>query len=221
RVSRARHYVLPMPEAPTQQPHILVVSHQVDAALELERVAARRGYLVRRAETGVQALEQVFDQTLQAGPDLIVLDDSLPDIDPFDASRALRDDPRVGSGVPILLVTAGKPTTAEHHAALRAGIWEYVAHPFHAEELGGRLDSYLHWKLEAARARNGDDLADATGLYTVRGLALRAQELTLQAFHHAASLACVALAAPHGAGELLARVLRALGRRSDAIGRVG
>jgi len=208
-----------MPEAPTQQPHILVVSHQVDAALELERVAARRGYLVRRAETGVQALEQVFDQGLQAGPDLIVLDDSLPDIDPFDASRALRDDPRVGSGVPILLVTAGKPTTAEHHAALRAGIWEYVAHPFHAEELGGRLDSYLHWKLEAARARNGDDLADATGLYTVRGLALRAQELTLQAFHHAASLACVALAGVDG--ELLAGVLRAGGRRSDAIGRVG
>ena len=208
-----------MPEAPTQQPHILVVSHQVDAALELERVAARRGYLVRRAETGVQALEQVFDQTLQAGPDLIVLDDSLPDIDPFDASRALRDDPRVGSGVPILLVTAGKPTSAEHHAALRAGIWEYVAHPFHAEELGGRLDSYLHWKLEGARARNGDDLADATGLYTVRGLALRAQELTLQAFHHAASLACVALAGVDG--ELLAGVLRAGGRRSDAIGRVG
>jgi len=208
-----------MPEAPTQQPHILVVSHQVDAALELERVAARRGYLVRRAETGVQALEQVFDQGLQAGPDLIVLDDSLPDIDPFDASRALRDDPRVGSGVPILLVTAGKPTTAEHHAALRAGIWEYVAHPFHAEELGGRLDSYLHWKLEGARARNGDDLADATGLYTVRGLALRAQELTLQAFHHAASLACVALAGVDG--ELLAGVLRAGGRRSDAIGRVG
>jgi len=208
-----------MPEAPTQQPHILVVSHQVDAALELERVAARRGYLVRRAETGVQALEQVFDQTLQAGPDLIVLDDSLPDIDPFDASRALRDDPRVGSGVPILLVTAGKPTTAEHHAALRAGIWEYVAHPFHAEELGGRLDSYLHWKLEGARARHDDDLADATGLYTLRGLALRAQELTLQAFHHAASLACVALAGVDG--ELLAGVLRAGGRRSDAIGRVG
>src|SRR5205807_2395493 len=88
----------------------------LDAKEALQRVAARRGYLVRRAETGVQALEQVFDQGLQAGPDLIVLDDSLPDIDPFDASRALRDDPRVGSGVPILLVTAGKPTTAEHHA---------------------------------------------------------------------------------------------------------
>jgi len=204
-----------------QQPHILVVSRHGEAALELEQVAARRGYVLRRAYTGVQALEQGLNHPSGAEPDLIVLDDSLPDIDPLDTSRALRDDPRLGSGVPILLLTAHKPTSAEHHAALRAGIWEYVAHPFHAEELGGKLDRYLHLKLEAARARAGDGLADATGLYTVRGLALRAQELTLQAFHHAASLACVALAAPHGAGELLARVLRALGRRSDAIGRVG
>ena len=181
-----------MPTPSTQQPHIFVVSHHAAAALKLERVAARRGYLVRRAETGVQAVEQACDEASGIAPDLIVLDDSLRDIDPLDASRALRDDPRVGSGVPILLVTAGKPTTAEHHAALRAGIWEYVAHPFHAEEVGEKLDGYLRWKLEAARARHGDDLADVTGLYTLRGLALRAQELTLQAFHHAASLACVA-----------------------------
>ncbi len=208
-----------MPEAPTQQPRVLIVSHHADAALELEQVAVRRGYAVRRANTGVQALEQAFDRAVGAGPDLILLDDSLPDIDPLDASRALRDDPRLGSSVPILLVSAGMPTTAEHHAALRAGIWEYVAHPFHAEEVGEKLDGYLRWKLEAARARHGDDLADVTGLYTLRGLALRAQELTLQAFHHAASLACVALAGVDG--ELLAGVLRAGGRRSDAIGRVG
>src|SRR5213082_277764 len=188
-------------------------------ALEAATAHLRRESSRRRAETGVQAVEQACDEASGIAPDLIVLDDSLRDIDPLDASRALRDDPRVGSGVPILLVTAGKPTTAEHHAALRAGIWEYVAHPFHAEEVGEKLDGYLRWKLEAARARHGDDLADATGLYTLRGLALRAQELTLQAFHHAASLACVALAGVDG--ELLAGVLRAGGRRSDAIGRVG
>src|SRR5438128_7297450 len=206
-----------MPEARMQQPHILVVSRHGEAALELQQVAARGGYAMRRAYTGVQALEQGLNHPSGAEPDLIVLDDSLPDIDPLDTSRALRDDPRVGSGVPILLITASKPGSAEHHAALRAGVWEYVPHPFHAEEVGEKLDGYLRWKLEVARARNGDDLADATGLYTLRGLALRAQELTLQAFHHAASLACVALAGVDG--ELLAGVLRAGGRRPAAIGR--
>src|SRR5207244_12148764 len=135
-----------MPEARMQHPHILVVSRDGEAALELQQVAARRGYAVRRAYTGVQALEQGLNHPSGAEPDLIVLDDSLPDIDPLDTSRALRDDPRLGSGVPILLLTVHKPTSAEHHAALRAGIWEYVAHPFHAEELGGKLDRYLHWK---------------------------------------------------------------------------
>ena len=207
-----------MPAPATQQPRILIVSDHADGTRELEQLAARRGLVIQRAHTGVQALEQAFDQASGTAPDVIVLDDSLPDIDPLDASQALRDDPRVGSGVPILLVTAGKPTTAEHHAALRAGIWEHVAHPLHAEELGAKLDGYLHWKREAARARDGDALADDTGLYTLRGLALRAQELTLQAFHHAASLACVALA---GVDSVLAGVLRAGGRRSDAIGRVG
>jgi len=208
-----------MPAASTQPPHILVVSHHADAALELEQVAARRGLRVRRAHTGAQALAQAFDRMLGVGPDLIVLADSLPDIDPLDASRALRDDARLGTGVPILLVTARKPTRAEHQAALRAGVWEFVARPFHPEELGAKLDRYLQWTLEAARARDEDGLADATGVYSLRGLALRAQELTLQAFHHAASLACVALAGVDG--ELLSGVLRAGARRSDAVGRVG
>src|SRR3989440_10766435 len=205
----------------TRQPHILVASDHTEAALELQQLAERRGLAVRRAYTGVQALQQAFDPASGLGPDLTVLHESLPGIDPLDASRALRDNPRLGSGVPILLITTGKPTSAEHHAALRAGIWEYVAHPFHTEELGVKLDGYLLRRFEAARARDQDGLADETGLYTLRGLALRAQELTLQAFHHAASLACVALAPDAGAVDLVAGVLRAMGRRSDAIGRVG
>ena len=49
--------------------------------------------------------------------------------------------------------------------------------------------------------------------------------MTLQAFHHGAALACVALAQVGGAGtaavQRLGQVLKASGRRSDAIGRIG
>ncbi len=84
--------------------------------------------------------------------------------------------------------------------------------------------------LETSRALRDDPLVGASTpiLYTTRGLALRAQELTLQAFHHGAALACVALApvlddTGDGAAavQLVARVLRSTGRRSDAIGRIG
>ena len=212
-----------MPSPRSQPPHILVASHHTDVALDLQQVAERRGYVVRRAYTGVQLLDLRFT----ADTDVVVLDESLPDIEPLDASRALRTDPRVGPGVPILLLSADHPTAARHHAALRAGIWQYLAHPFDPEELAARLDRFVFLKRDADRAREQSPVTDETGLYTMRGLALRAQELGLQAFHHAEPLACVALApithqgSNAGAVDLVARVLRTAGRGSDAIGRVG
>jgi PleD family two-component response regulator len=212
-----------MPARRSQPPRILVASHHRDVALELQQIAERRGYAVRRAYTGVQLLDLRFT----GDTDVIVLDESLPDIEALDASRSLRADPHVGPGVPILLLSADQLTAARHHAALRAGVWQYLAHPFNPEELGARLDRFVFLKRDADRAREQSPVTDETGLYTVRGLALRAQELGLQAFHHAEPLACVALApitsrgSNAGAVDLVAHVLRATGRRSDAIGRVG
>ena len=178
---------------------------------------------MRRAQSGARALEQAH----AAPPDLVVLDESLTDMDAFTATRALRDDDHVGPGTPLLLLSAQRPSSPQHHTALRAGVWEFLRHPFNAEEVAAKLDTYVLLKLDGDRARRETSIADAAGFYTVRGLALRAQELTLQAFHHAQPLACVALAPVTTAGQntvavdLLADVLRGTARRSDAIGRVG
>jgi PleD family two-component response regulator len=205
-------------------PHLLVASHHAAAGLELQGLAERHGYTVLRAYTAVQAL----DLAGRAKPDMVILDESLPDIDSLDTARALRDDPAIGSSIPILLITAGHLTTAEHHAALRAGVWENLSHPFDLEEISTKLYNYVLFKLDADRTRARERLADDTGLYTDQGLTLRARELTLQAFHHGAPLACVALAPlvppgrdPAGPVDFVARVLKASGRRSDAVGRVG
>ncbi|MGH7546726.1 MAG: response regulator, partial [Gemmatimonadales bacterium] len=211
----------------THPPQILVASHHAGPGAELQQLAERHGYTVLRTYTGTQTLERV--RTARPRPDVIILDDTLPDLESYDASRALRDDPAVGPGAPILLLTAGHPAAAEHAAALRAGVWEFLSHPFNAEEVVTKLHSYVLLKLDADRVRQENAIEDETGFNTVRGLALRAQELTLQAFHHGAALACVALApvapdaAPEtaGAAQLVARVLHATHRRSDAIGRLG
>jgi len=211
------------PPRPPRPPQLLVASHNHGAGLELLELAERRGYTVRRAHTGAQAL----DKAHAAPPDLVVLDESLTDMDAFAASRALRDDPHVGPGTPLLLISTQRPSSPQHYAALRAGVWEFLRHPFNAEEIAAKLDTYVLLKLDSDRARRDTSVADSSGFYTVRGLALRAQELTLQAFHHAQPLACVALAPVTfdgrnaGAVDRLAEVLRATGRRSDAIGRVG
>jgi len=213
-----------MPDTPLQPPRILIASHHAEAGLALKELGEKNGYTVVRCFTAVQALERARITR----PDVIVLDQSLVDADPLETSRALRDDPLVGASTPILLVTTGQVVAIEHQRALRAGVWEFLPHPFNPEEAAARLHTYVLHKLEVERARREQAMQDDSGLYTTRGLALRAQELTLQAFHHGAALACVALApVPDGtedgaaAVQLVARVLRASGRRSDAIGRIG
>src|SRR6266513_1511536 len=209
-----------MPDTP-QPPRILIASHHAEAGLALKELGEKNGYTVVRCFSAVQALERAR----ATRPDVIVLDESLVDADPLETCRALRDDPLVGASTPILLVTTGKAvTTIEHQRALRAGVWEFLPHPFNPEEAAARLHTYVLHKLEVGRARHGQSVQDAAGLYTTRGLALRAQELTLQAFHHGAALACVALApvlddTGDGAAavQLVARVLRSTGRRSGAI----
>src|SRR5713101_8330581 len=207
----------------TRPPQLLVASNNHGPGLELSQLAERQGYTVRRAHTGAQLLEQAH----AAPPDLVALDEALTDIDTLAASRALRDDPHVGPGTPLVVISTLRPSSPQHHAALRSGVWEFLRHPFHAEEIAAKLDTYVLLKRDSDRARRDTSVVDAAGFYTVRGLALRAQELTLQAFHHAQPLACVALAPVTADGliaqavDLLAGVLRATGRRSDAIGRVG
>lgn len=213
-----------MAPARNRPPQVLIASHHTGSGHELAPLAELHGYTVHRAFSGAQAL----DRARAVRPDVVLLDESLPDLEPRALSRALRDDVAVGSGAPILLVITARPAPIEHVAALRAGVWEFLVRPINTEEVAAKLHTYVLLKLEADRARRADPVQDASGLYTTRGLALRAQELTLQAFHHDAALACIALAVVGEAGRedaqaagLVGRVLKAAGRRSDAIGRLG
>src|SRR5947208_2761828 len=181
-----------MSDTPPHQPHaprLLIASHHAEAGLALKELGEKNGYTVLRCFTATQTLERA--RTTR--PDVIALDDSLLDADPLETSRALRDDPLVGASTPILLVT-GQAATPEHHRALRAGVWEFLPYPFNVDEAAARLHTYVLFKFESERARGTEAVQDDAGLYTTRGLALRAQALTLQAFHHGAALSCVALA---------------------------
>src|SRR5438132_186587 len=65
-----------MPPTRTRPPQLLIASHNHGAGSELLQLAERRGYAVRRAHSGAQALEQAH----AAPPDLVVLDESLTDV---------------------------------------------------------------------------------------------------------------------------------------------
>jgi len=200
-------------------PAALIAGGREGAAWDVEGILARRGYLVFRAH----ALSGAVALARRVRPDVIILDAAPSDPGGLALSRELRGDREVGVSTPVLVATREQPTPRQHRDALRAGTWGFLTSPLGAaeEELVATLDTFVLAKREADRA-GLESLRDAgSGLYDVRGLAHRARELTLQAFHHHAGLACVALGPATDAEERFARALASGGRQSDAIGRTG
>lgn len=211
-------------------PLVLIANAQEWSARSLETILGPAGFAVLRAYTDRNAL----DRARNARPDVIILDQHLPDRGGIEVCRELRSDPQVTPSTPIIISTAGPTTRQQRLEAMRAGAAEFIGQPLDGEEFTLRLQSYVRAKFDADRARDESMVDPETGLYNMRGLAKRARELGAQAFRQKTALGCVVFspdmsegAAPSAeeailqAMQVLARALKSTGRVSDAIGRLG
>lgn len=217
-----------MDEAATQSrpPLALIANDQEWSARSFESILATAGYAILRAYTGTQALERA----LSARPDVILLDDRLPDVSGLEVCRALREDARIGSTTPILITSSEPSTRRRRLEAFKAGAWQFLRAPLDAEELLLRLDVYVKAKLEADRGREEGLLDEASGLYNARGILRLIRGLGCDACRHGRALACVVFGpeprevepavVPGTASATLVRVFKELGRDSDTIGRL-
>lgn len=113
---------------------VMVVEDEPEIRLVLRTYLEDEGYLVVEAETGEQALSLSLD----ASPDVVLVDLRLPGIHGLDVVRSLR----ATSQVPIIVVTA----QADSHdvvAGLEAGADDYVTKPFVPKELGARIRAQM------------------------------------------------------------------------------
>lgn len=116
---------------------ILVVDDEPDA---LELVAynlKQAGFSVVTAKDGAEALEKVKS----AGPDLIVLDVMLPQMDGFALCRVFKNAP-VTAGIPIIMLTA-KAAEIDRVLGLELGADDYLTKPFSPRELVLRVKKLL------------------------------------------------------------------------------
>jgi two-component system OmpR family response regulator len=114
---------------------VLVVDDE-PALTELLSMALRyEGWEVRAAADGHGAMRAARD----FGPDIVVLDVMLPDIDGFEVLRRLRDRSPV---VPVLFLTA-RDAVEDRIAGLTVGGDDYVTKPFSLEEVVARLRGLL------------------------------------------------------------------------------
>ena len=112
---------------------VLVVDDESDIVDMVKSYLEMSGYLVMTASTGKRALEQA-----KRGPDAIILDRGLPDVEGLSVCEQLRET----TDCPIIFLTA-KVETADEIDGFSAGADDYVTKPFSLEVLGARLRAQL------------------------------------------------------------------------------
>jgi DNA-binding response OmpR family regulator len=116
-------------------PHrVLVVEDEEDIAFPLVRTLEREGYDVSWVDSGQKALE-----TMVSGPELVILDLGLPDIDGLEVCRRAREAGYTGA---IMIVTA-RAGELDRVVGLDYGADDYLAKPFGLAELQARVRALL------------------------------------------------------------------------------
>ncbi len=112
--------------------HILVVVHDPGMTHLLKSDLTRRGFRVTLTSSGGEALEWV--RTFK--PDLVIIDQALPDMDGPEVCRSLRQ--TEGGMLPILLISPSN-LVADKVVGLDSGADDYLTWPFDCEELAARM----------------------------------------------------------------------------------
>ena len=115
-------------------PTILIVEDDDTVREALSAGLESEGYEVILSDNGLDGLKQAKEE----GPDLILLDLMLPEMDGLSVCRVLRRD----SDVPIIMLTA-RGTEMDKIVGLETGADDYVVKPFSLGELLARIRSLL------------------------------------------------------------------------------
>lgn len=103
----------------------------------LSRRLTRKGFEVVVAVDGQQGVDMAFSE----GPDVILMDMSLPVLDGWEATRRIRANPQ-GASIPIIALTANA-LVGDREKALDAGCDEYDTKPVDLERLLGKIHAEL------------------------------------------------------------------------------
>jgi len=137
---------------------LLIVEDEPEFADYLRRGLTYDGYQVRVAYSAETGLEEVR----RSHPDLIIFDVMLPFMDGFTACQCLR---KWGYTIPVLMLTA-RDAIDDRVAGLDSGADDYLAKPFHFDELLARLRALLRRKGYGASVLSFADVELDTRLHT-------------------------------------------------------
>ena len=96
----------------------------------------KRGYRIRTAENGEEAMRRLGEET----PDLILMDVVMPGQNGFQLTRAITRDPRFVN-VPVIMCTSKNQET-DKVWGMRQGARDYIVKPVDADELVAKIKAF-------------------------------------------------------------------------------
>jgi twitching motility two-component system response regulator PilH len=115
---------------------ILLVDDSKTELHVLSEMLTKRGFQVRTAENGEEALRRLQEEK----PDLILMDVVMPGQNGFQLTRAITRDPAYAS-VPVIICTSKNQET-DRVWGMRQGAKDYVVKPVNPEELLSKIKAF-------------------------------------------------------------------------------
>lgn len=118
---------------------LLVVDDLPDNSFLIQAILEEQGYLVEIADEGQDALKRIVSDP----PDLVLLDVMMPDINGYEVTQQIRNNPNLPF-IPILLITAYDHSSVVQ--GLDLGADDFVRKPVEVDELLARVRALLRLK---------------------------------------------------------------------------
>ena len=115
---------------------ILLVDDSKTELHHLSELLGKRGFEVRTAENGEDAMKRLGEET----PDLILMDVVMPGLNGFQLTRSITRDPRFAN-VPVIMCTS-KSQETDKVWGMRQGARDYIVKPVDPTELMTKIQAF-------------------------------------------------------------------------------
>ena len=134
---------------------ILVVDDNQENVRVLTSILNHHGYDIIAAFNGSDALTMASRRK----PDLILMDIMMPEMDGFEATRSLKEDPELKE-IPVIFISA-LTEVEDKIQGFDVGGQDYITKPFQHQEVMARVDLHVRlYHLEKERVKNINKLEE-------------------------------------------------------------